>query len=394
MRRFGSDGVTILTLHRFDDPRVFARQARTLAQDGRRVRLVTPRGKAGWVDGVEVVVVPAPSSRVETFLWTPWRLLREAVRSPTRFVYLHDAPLLYLAPLLWALGFQVVYDVHEDYANMLRHRDWVPRPLRGLAGAVTGHYERSCARFARAIVTATAPLLEPFPHEDKVVLYNLPTQDLIEAGARQTVAAAVREFDVVHLGSLSDARLEFLVQVIEALARMRPDLRVLVIGLLPHQVPALRARFPEDRMTIVERAPHAEVPGLLGRCKVGVDVHPWLLPHLAVAVPVKIFEYMACGCAVVTSRLPEFERLLDPEDLALLRVVEGDDPVRYARTLETLLGDREALDATARALRRRVAERYTWDRESGKLVDLFARLSARPGSRRGRWLRRVLGGGR
>ncbi len=386
------DGITILTLHRADDARVFSRQARTLAEAGWRVRLVTPWGRSGTTDGVEVVAVPAPRSRAENFLVTPWRLMVEFLRRPTPFVYLHDAPLLILAPVMGALGFEVVYDAHEDYGNMLRHRDWIPRPLRGLAGRAAGVYERGFARAATAVVAATTPLLDPFPHREKVALYNLPTQEMIQEGARQTTPCRQREFDVVHLGSLSDVRLDFFARVVEALGSERPDLRVLVIGLLPHQVAVLRARFAVNRMTIIERAPHAEVPALLGRCKVGVDVHPWLLPHLAVAVPVKVFEYMACGCAVVTSHLPEFERLLDPEDLALVRVVCGHDPVAYAQAVAQLLADPEALDHMARTLQRRVAERYTWDCERGKLVDLFGRLAARTEPRRARWLRRLAGG--
>ncbi len=394
MREFPPDSVTILTLHRSDDSRVFARQARTLARVMRRVRLVTPRGQPGRLDGVEVEVVPAPSSRAENFLVTPWRLLRQFLRSPTRFVYLHDAPLLSLAPLLGALGFDVVYDVHEDYANMLRHRDWIPAPLRAPAGLLAGTYEKSCARLARAVVTATAPLLDGFPHREKEVVYNLPTLDLIENGARQTTPCSRREFDVVHLGSLSDPRLDFFARVVESLVGMRPDLRVLVIGLLPHQVPRLRNRFPEGLVTIIARAPHADVPGLLGRCKVGVDIHPWLLPHLALAVPVKIFEYMACGCAVVTSHLPEFERLMAPEDLGRIAVIQGDDPAAYARAVAGLLGRPADLDETGRALQRCVAERYTWEREQERLVGLFRRLSETPESRRGRWVRRLLGGRR
>lgn len=388
------DGVTILTLHRADDARVFARQARTLAVAGWVVRLVTPRGRSGTVDGVEVVAVKAPRSRAENLLAVPWRLLWEFLRRPTRFAYLHDAPLLALAPVLRALGFDVVYDVHEDYANMLRHRDWIPPPLRAPAGFLAGTYEKSCARLARAVVTATAPLLDGFPHREKEVVYNLPTRDLIENGARQTTPCSRREFDVVHLGSLSDPRLDFFARVVESLVGMRPGLRVLVIGLLPHQVPRLRNRFPEGLVTIIARAPHAEVPGLLGRCKVGVDIHPWLLPHLALAVPVKIFEYMACGCAVVTSHLPEFERLMAPEDLGRIAVIQGDDPTAYARAVAGLLGRPADLDETAQSLRRRLSERYTWDREREKLVELFARVSARPWSRRGRWIHRALGGER
>lgn len=385
------DGITILTLHRADDARVFSRQAITLVEAGYTVRLVTPRGRSGNVDGVEVVAVRAPGSRAENFLVTPWRLLREFLRRPTRFVYLHDAPLLTLVPVLRASGFDVLYDAHEDYENMLRHRDWIPHPMRGVAGRLGGLYEWVFSLPARAVVAATVPLLHKFPHRDKVALYNLPTLDLVATGAARIVPASEREFDVVHLGSLSEARLDFFARVVEALARERPEIRVLVIGLLPHQVAVLRARFREDRMTLVERAPHREVPTLLGRCKVGVDVHPWLLPHLAVAVPVKVFEYMACGCAVVTSHLPEFERILDPEDLAEIRVVRGDDPEAYARVIAERLADPAGLDNAVRTLQRRVAERYTWEREREKLVDLFARLSARPESHRGRLFRRLVG---
>lgn len=373
---------------------MFARQARTLVEAGYRVRLVTPRGRSGVVDGVEIVAVPGPRSRAEALLATPWRLFWQFLRRPTRFVYLHDAPLLTLVPVLRALGFDPIYDAHEDYGNMLRHREWIPGPLRDIAGCVGGLYERALALPVQAVVAATGPLLAKFPHVEKVALYNLPTQELVEAGKAQNTPIALREFDLVHLGSLSDVRLDFFSQVVEILAQRRPSIKVLVIGLQPHQVPVLRRRFPEERLTIVEWAPHAEVPSLLGRCKIGVDVHPWLLPHIAVAVPVKVFEYLACGCAVVTSYLPQLERLMESDDLALLRVVHGDDPRQFAGALEELLSKPLELEAISCLLRERVSERYTWDQEKRKLIDLFARLSARRESRRGRLLRRFLGGGR
>ena len=385
-------GVTILTLHSSDDARVFSRQARALAAIAPVVRLVAARGPIGMRDGVEVVTIRPSRSRAETFLVAPIRLLHEFLRRPTRFVYLHDAPLLFLAPVLAGLGFEVVYDVHEDYGNMLRHRDWIPATLRGPAGFAAGWYERVCARSAAAIAAATAPLLEKFPHREKVALYNLPTRDFVQAGARQTQKPSHRDCDVVHLGSLSDARLAFLTEMLQALAAMRPGIRALVVGLLPHQVRRLRDRFPSSDLTIVERAPYAEVPALLGRCKVGLDVHPWLLPHLALAVPVKVFEYLACGCAVVTSHLPELERLLEPSDLALIQVVRSDDPARYAEAVASCLADPDRLDAVSDALRERVAQRYTWDREQAKLVGLFERLGARPETRRARWIRSLLGG--
>ena len=108
----------------------------------------------------------------------------------------------------------------------------------------------------------------------------------------------------------------------------------------------------------------------------GLDVHPWLAPHLALAVPVKAFEYMAAGCALVSSHLPEFERLLEPQDRAQVAIAHGDDPATYARVILDLLADAVVLDARAAHLRRRVAERYSWVHEEGALRALYLAVVA------------------
>jgi glycosyltransferase involved in cell wall biosynthesis len=370
-------GINILTLHRPDDARVFARQARSLLEVSDTVRLIAPAGESGLRDGVEVIGVGRSRRRFQNFFVTPWRLLATHVRRPAEMAYLHDAPLLYLAPLLRALGTTVVYDVHEDYANMLRHREWVPRLLRPFLGSFVGVYEHAMARFVSGIVAATAPLLDDFPHRVKAAVYNLPTGDLVALGGRQTTPLSQREFDLVHLGSLSDVRMAFLGDVLERVFAERPETRVMMVGLWPHQVRWFRERWSEEQVTIHERLPHAEVPDELGRCRIGLDVHPWLLPHLALAVPVKNFEYMACGCALLSSHLPEFERLLEAEDLAAVEIVHGDDPSTYARQALALLARPDELARRSARLREQLPKRYTWEHERQKLLDLFLAVAAR-----------------
>ncbi|MBM4398554.1 MAG: glycosyltransferase family 4 protein, partial [Deltaproteobacteria bacterium] len=360
------------------------RHARSLAAHSAGVRLVAPGGRSDVADGVERVAVRLSARRAIRFAVTPWALLAAHLRRPAPIVYLHDLPLLYLLPVLRLLGRTCVYDVHEDYGNLLRHRDWIPPALRGLAGRAADAYERAFARAAAGIVAATGPLLDKFPHRSKAAVYNLPTGDVIEAGGRERTPLADREFDLVHLGTFAQRRMDFFCGVLGRLVRARPDLRMLVIGAPPAQEALWRSRFG-DAVTVVARAAHADVPALLGRCRVGVSVHPWLTPHLALAVPVKLFEYMACGCAVATSRMPEFERLLDPGDLARVAVVDGPDEAAWERTLARLLGDPEAAGRAAEALRARMAERYSWSAEEGKLLGLFREVTgtaAPPGGTR------------
>lgn len=372
--------IDILTLHRFDDARVFGRQARSLVSAGYRVRLITPKGESGLRDGVEIIGVKPGRNRFETFSMVPGRILAAHLHDPARFAYIHDAPLMILAPILSAMGVEVLYDVHEDYENMLRHRDWIPGPLRNIAGTTAGVYERLMARHASGIAAATAPLLDKFEWlapDRRIALYNLPTMDMVAAGHRQTTPTSRRRFDIVHLGSLSDSRMTFFADMLTALQVLRPGAKARIIGLLPHQGPWLRERFGEEVLEIIERLPHDQVAGALGQCRIGLDIHPWLLPHLALAVPVKAFEYMACGCALVTSHLPEFEALLASPERDRVAVVNGDDPKRYAGVVADLLADPVGLDARSMALQNAMSA-YTWDRERERLLRWIDDLALQP----------------
>ncbi len=368
--------IDILTLHAADDARVFGRQARSLGRVSERVRLVAPGTEAAVRDGVELVGVPAPVGRLERFVVTPWRILRAGRRGGADVVYLHDASMLFLLPLLRIAGRRCVYDAHEDYGNMVRHRDWIPGPFRGLAGRGADLYERGLARLAGGVATATGPLRDKFPHAHAVTVYNLPTDDVLERGAAQQTPARDREFDLVHLGTFNLRRREFFAGVLRRLIERRPALRVLIIGARGDQAAWWRRRFTPRNVELRGWVSHDQVPALLGRCRVGVSVHPWLTPHLALAVPVKIFEYMACGCAVVSSRMPELERLLQPEDRDRITVVDGAEEADWIDAIDGWLADPGRIDRQAGALRQVLPERYSWRSEEQKLLRFFADLTA------------------
>ncbi len=368
--------IDILTLHGADDGRVFARQARSLARVCDRVRLVAPGATDGLRQGVELVGVRQPKGRLERLAVTPWLLLATTARDPAPVVYVHDASMLFLLPLLALMGRRCVYDAHEDYGNMVRHREWIPAPLRGVAGWGADRYERGLSRLAVGVATATAPLRSKFPHRRVVTVYNLPTDDHLARGAREQTPAREREFDLVHLGTLNPRRRAFFASVLERLFEKRASARVLIVGAPPDHQRWWRRRFPARHLEAVGWVPHDQVPALLGRCRVGVSVHPWLTPHLELAVPVKVFEYMACGCAVVCSRMPELDRLLRPRDRRRIAVVDGADEEAWLATIEEQLEDPDRIDRHAARLRAGLAERYGWSGEEGKLLAFFREFTS------------------
>jgi len=115
---------------------------------------------------------------------------------------------------------------------------------------------------------------------------------------------------------------------------------------------------------------------LLGNARVGLDVHPWLGRHLEVALPVKVCEYMAAGCAVVSSSMPVLDQILNETkaDAATIRTIKGGEPVDYAREAVRLVEAIEKGKDPGEKLREVALKHMLWEKEAVKIAQLYLRL--------------------
>jgi len=369
--------VLVLTSgHEALDARVYGREAKSVAAMGACVTVVgkMTRGTPG---AVEVLPIPPASSRLTRFLLQPWRCLWRARKLSPDVVHFHDAEMLAILPvarLVWSKA-KFVYDVHEDFANLMLTRDWLPGGLKPLVRALTDRCERALARLAHGIVAVTPPLALKFPHRYKVAALNFPTPDFFETADQVVRPAGQRTHDLVHLGTLSRRRATFLVEVIEELNRRRPGTRILVVGTSADIIDFLRDRVPRD-CQLRGAIAHAEVAELLCDAKVGIDVHPWRQPHLEPALAVKICEYMACGCSVVASSMPVLEGILSgagrrPPGIA---TIPGGEPKEYADAVLGMLAAIDAGDDPGDALRAFARHHMNWLSEASRIGSLYRSL--------------------
>jgi glycosyltransferase involved in cell wall biosynthesis len=127
--------------------------------------------------------------------------------------------------------------------------------------------------------------------------------------------------------------------------------------------------------------PYEEMPAVVAACDIGIAPYDTArLPQLRLGFfwsPLKIFEYMASGLPTVTVDLHPLEEIVRDGEEGLL--VREADPAALAEAIERLAGDeplRRRLGANAR---RRVVERYSWDKHCAQLEALLRRLrSERP----------------
>jgi glycosyltransferase involved in cell wall biosynthesis len=119
--------------------------------------------------------------------------------------------------------------------------------------------------------------------------------------------------------------------------------------------------------------PPAQVPDLLRRATILALPNPASAISTHFTSPLKLFEYMAAGRAIVASDLPAIREVLRDETNALL--VAPGDPAALAAGIQRLATDR----ALATRLARQAFEdalQFTWERRAERLETLFEEVRA------------------
>lgn len=157
--------------------------------------------------------------------------------------------------------------------------------------------------------------------------------------------------------------------LVEAIAWL-PGHRVTIVGGSAEQVERLRVRQPAEggELSFTGQLPQHEVQKLLaGAC---VAVLPNRRdPDSQFTSPLKLFEYMASGCAVVATDLPSVREVLGEDDAAW---ATPGDPKSLAEAIRSLCQSPERASALGERGRRLVRQR-TWRQRA---INLLAALAA------------------
>ena len=246
-----------------------------------------------------------------------------------------------------------VYDVVDDYAEQVgpdaRRRRFVAAADEAAAcrsqvvfATTTGLYERQLQRNPETHLVRNGADFAHFSHTNGT-------------------APEVRSFAgpvVGFAGNLTAEKVDF--DLLEAVARARPEWSLVLVG-----PPAENARGQLDRLGALDNVhalgfrPYEELPAYVSGFSVGV------IPYRATAYtrncsPLKVYEYLAAGKAVVASGVPELSGM-EPD------VTLADRPEAFVAAIESALA---ASSPEAVARRRATAEQNTWEARTERLLDL------------------------
>ena len=182
---------------------------------------------------------------------------------------------------------------------------------------------------------------------------------------------------VTFVGTLSVYQgLDTLLAACEQLVRAEgPDVTTLIVGdgaLRKDVERTISEKGLESCVTLVGRVPLEDVPQYV--CAGDVCVAPFAecVSTAGGFSPLKVYEYMACGKAVVASDFSCFSSVLSEGPCGL--VTEPGNATALGQAVLRLLENPAEAEHMGRRGRELVEERFTWDIATDKIVDIMTEL--------------------
>jgi len=170
---------------------------------------------------------------------------------------------------------------------------------------------------------------------------------------------------------------ELLPALLERLATRYEKLQLVIVGDGPLKE-ALRLDLSErglaSRTVFTGAVPQEEVPPLLRELTAALAPYP-RPEHDFYFSPLKIFEYMACGVAIVASSLGQIAEVVRDDETGLL--CPPGDLEAFEAACDRLLSEPPLRCRLGEAAAREAMDRYTWDSNAARIGEIGAGLSDR-----------------
>lgn len=365
----------ITSAHPPFDGRIFHKECVSLAEAGYHVNLVATHTKSEVVKGVQLVPLSTSKGRFYRFFVKSFQAFFKGLKTKSKVYHLHDPELLPSAILFKICGKKVVFDMHELVYHQIADKDYLGgKVIRKIMAGTYRLMERIAVRVVDRIILAEDGYRSYFEKNypkrlNKVVfIRNYPIIGLID-NALQTHSSAkgTSGLTLVYAGNLTQIR--GIREICEAVKASNEELRLVLMGKWESDTYKEKCLVDSDRIEYKGVLPLEQVYPVMAGCDLGVSLlYP--VENYLTSLPVKAFEYMACGLPMIMSDFPYWLKTFD----GVACFANPTSVKEIQEVLEQISRDKETLKKMGDEAFKRVREQFSWEAEAGNLVEMYSQL--------------------
>ena len=362
----------VTSVHKSNDVRIFLKECCSLAKAEYHVSLVAANAKSETINGVKIIGVNSKvNNRISRVFKTVYAVYKVAKNEKANIYHLHDPELLLIALFLKNKNNKIIFDSHEDLPRQILTKHWIPKYLRKIFCFFTEHFENFIAKRIDGIVAATPFIRDRFlkVNRNTVDINNFPMiRELISENDQDSA----KNNTIVYVGGITRER--GILELLKSLPLCRSNVKLNLAGTfaqesLYHEAQNYDGWSKVNYSGFVNRQ---EIKKLLNESKAGiVTLYPTL--NYLESLPIKMFEYMACGLPVIVSNFPYWVKLLENEKCAIF--VDPKNELQIAKAIDFILDNQEIAIQMGQRGKMAVLKSYHWEVEERKLLDFYSSLA-------------------
>jgi glycosyltransferase involved in cell wall biosynthesis len=265
-----------------------------------------------------------------------------------------------------------VYDIADDLGAMIKASPQIPAFLRGAGGAFGDMMIRKNIDISSKITLTTDVLRKAYniPEQKSEIIPNgVDTEMFRDYGSNAKAELGLDGFILGYVGVLREW-IDF-EPIFSIMKEMDKSIKMLIVGkegkFRENQELARRYGI-EDRVIFAGMVPYSSVPKYISA--MDVCLMPFNKGTISEsAVPLKLFEYMACEKPVISTRLSGIESVAGD------RIKYASNREEYIERIRVLFEDDNLRKKLGREGRKFVMEHYTWGQIAGRMEKIMLEVN-------------------
>lgn len=261
---------------------------------------------------------------------------------------------------------KTVFDLADDLPAMIRNSPQIPMPLRFFGGLLGDIYLRKNINNSE-YVTLTTESLETtcnIPSNKIKIIPNGVNTDNFKPYNKMKEKLGIENFIIGYVGVLREwVDLE---PVFKILRYLNKEIKLLVVGKegrYKENIELAEKYGISDRVIFAGTVPYSQVPKYISA--MDICLIPFAQNGISQnALPLKLFEYMACEKPVISTPIPAIKKIAGSV------VLYATNEAEYLEKINLLYEDKK-LRNTLGKQGRKISEEYSWEKITLKLDNLL-----------------------
>jgi glycosyltransferase involved in cell wall biosynthesis len=359
-----------------NDPRVFQRQCKSIANAGYEVCILTnDEAPDEILDGINIYSCGVFwENRIRIILFAKYQFLKKALEIDADIYQMHSPELLPLGLELKKHGKAIVYDAHEDLPKHILEKDWIPFFLRKSISVLTDAYMKRVLRKYDEIISPHSHVVDYLKNinENVTLVTNFAK---VGAPINYDLAHYLnRENSICYSGTVYlHSNQEYILDAISNIEGIKYQ----VVGFIDeNQYKRLSKRKGFEKLNFLGRVPWHELNDFYKKSLIGIVIIDYKLnlgnKRGTYAVN-KIFEYMEAGLPIICTDYDLWKDIVNKYDCGLC--VQPQNAGQIEEAIRYLIGNKEKAYQMGQNGRRAVMEEYNWSTQEKEYLKIFSKYA-------------------